>query len=170
MSESSHWYRQPVVLLFLSLLLVTVVACIGLMFVAVKTDDGLVTDDYYKQGNEIGMEMSRDTEAAKLGLSAQLFLAQDGLSLRALMIPLPDKSQPVTLRLSHPTRAGMDKVFELKPEEGGMLVVQLEKPLPTQRWLVQLEENAHDGKSDWRLRTEAMLAPGESITLRPQTP
>ncbi|PHV11654.1 FixH family protein, partial [Chitinimonas sp. BJB300] len=103
MSASGHWYRQPVVLLFLGLLLVTVVACMGLIFMAIKTDDGLVTDDYYKRGNEIGMEMSRDTQAAKLGLSAQIFLAQDGRSIRALLIPMPDPAQPITLRLSHPT-------------------------------------------------------------------
>ncbi|PHV09556.1 hypothetical protein CSQ89_21125 [Chitinimonas sp. BJB300] len=62
----------------------------------------------------------------------------------------------------------MDKLLELKPEASGMLAAQLTEPLPAQRWLVQLEDSGQDGKSDWRLRAEAKLEPGASITLRQQ--
>lgn len=169
MTESSRWYRQPVAWLFLILLSVTVLACIGLIILAIKSDDGLVADDYYKRGNEIGMEIGRDKQAATLGLSAQLFVAEDGLSVRALLLPLPASPQAVVLRLAHPTRAGLDVVLTLQPEAGGMLVAKLEQPLHKQRWLVQLEAaSVGTQASPWRLRHEAELGPGATLALKAQ--
>lgn len=169
MSESSRWYRQPVAWLFFILLAVTVLACVFLMYVAVRSDDGLVSDDYYKRGNEIGMEMGRDRQASALGLSAQLMVADDGRSLRVLLLPLPAQGKELTLRLSHPTRAGLDRVIRLRPDAGGMLLAELPDVLPTQRWLVQLEEGTPAKEATgWRLRAEARLAPGAVLQLRPQ--
>ena len=41
---------------------------------AIRTDDGLVTDDYYKKGKAINMELRRDKQAFNMGLSAQLMV------------------------------------------------------------------------------------------------
>ncbi|MDN3577018.1 FixH family protein [Chitinimonas viridis] len=161
MSDSNRWYRQPVVLLFLGLLLVTVLACIHLIKVAIQSNDGLVVDDYYKRGNEIGMEMARDQQASALGLSAQLFMAEDGQSVRVLLVPLPASPAPLKLRFAHPTRSGLDQVVTLQPVDGAMLSGRLASPLVSQRWLVQLEDEA----AKWRLRAEAKVGPGATLGL-----
>ncbi|GAB3246704.1 FixH family protein [Chitinimonas naiadis] len=160
---NNRWYQQPVVWLFLILLGVTVVACIGLMIIAIKSDDGLVTDDYYKRGNEIGKDIVRDRQAAKLGLSAKLMVSDDGLQARVLLIPMPAQPNPLTITLSHPTQAGQDLTLSLRPTEDGMYKAKLDGVLAPQRWLVQLDD-PHGG---WRLRGEATIGPGSAVDLKP---
>ncbi|QNM98021.1 FixH family protein [Chitinimonas koreensis] len=166
MSNPNAWYRQPVIWLFLTLLIVTVAACFALIGVAIRSDDGLVADDYYKRGNEIGLEIHRDRQAVALGLSAQLLVGDDGKSVRVLLMPPSAEAKTVVLRLAHPTRAGLDRVLTLHPAADDMLVAALDAPLPEQRWLVQIE----DGQNSWRLRGESRLGPGAALTLKPQQP
>ena len=51
---------------------------------AIRTDDGLVTDDYYKKGKAINMELRRDKQAFNMGLSAQLMVGSDQRTLRLI--------------------------------------------------------------------------------------
>lgn len=160
---SNRWYQQPVVWLFLTLLGVTIIACIGLMIVAIKSDDGLVADDYYQRGNEIGKDILRDRQAAKLGLSAKLMISDDGKAARLLLFPMPADPNTLTLTLSHPTKAGPDLTLPLRAGEDGMYKGKLDVSLTGERLLIQLDD-PHGG---WRLRGEAGLGQGAAVDLRP---
>lgn len=161
--ESQGWQRQPMVWLFLGVLALSLVGCAAMLWLAVTSNDGLVADDYYKRGQEIGMEIKRDDAARQLGLSAQLMLGEDGQALR---VQMPGAEAPATLklRLVHPTRAGLDRQVELRQDASGLYVGRLDATLATQRWLLQIEDPA----DRWRLRGEAQLGPGQAVTLKPQ--
>ena len=51
---------------------VVIVAGVITLWLAVRSSDGLVTDDYYKQGLAVNQVLERDHRAAALGLRADL--------------------------------------------------------------------------------------------------
>ncbi|QDQ25768.1 FixH family protein [Chitinimonas arctica] len=165
-TSANKWYRQPVIWLFLGLLGTTVVGCIAMIVVAVKSNDGLVADDYYKRGNEIGKDIARDRMAAKLGVTAKVIVSEDGVGAHILLVPMPVKANPLSLRLSHPTRPGQDQAVILRAGEDGMLHGKLARPLVSQRWLLVLD----DELGGWSLRGEGVLGAGLAVDLRPNKP
>jgi hypothetical protein len=166
-TQRSRWFHAPVVWLFLSLLGVTILASVGLLYTAATTFDGLVDDDYYKQGNAINMGLKRDQRAVTLGVRAQVMLGDDARTVSVLLTPMT--VQPPTLKLSivHPTRQGQDRVLTLQRAADGLYTGVLPRALPRQRWLMELEPPG----DAWRLHTEARLVgAGGSVRLVPQVP
>ena len=66
------WYKQfwPWFLIFFPA--TAVIAGIITIIIAIKTDDGLVKDDYYKAGLAINQTLERKQKAHDLGLSADI--------------------------------------------------------------------------------------------------
>ena len=83
-------------------------------WLAVRSDDGLVVDDYYKQGLAINQVLDRsEARAAQLGLQATLSFDPQGDRVRVVLSEGVSGASRPTLRLVHPTRAGMDQVVVL---------------------------------------------------------
>jgi hypothetical protein len=51
-------------------------------WLAVKSNDGLVTDDYYRKGLAANQTIARSEQATRLGLVAGVRIAGDTLSVR----------------------------------------------------------------------------------------
>jgi hypothetical protein len=88
-----------------------IVAGFATAWIAFSGADGLVADDYYKQGLSINRTLARDAKAAALGLGGEL-VVRDGV-VRVTLHPagaLPDR---LTLRFAHPARASDDRVVFL---------------------------------------------------------
>lgn len=51
-------------------------------YLAVVSNDGLVVDDYYKQGLAVNQVMERNQRAEQIGLQAELLRSDDGSQLR----------------------------------------------------------------------------------------
>jgi hypothetical protein len=147
--------------LIICLLGFTILACFALMWVAAKTNDGLVSDHYYEEGQAIGKEFKRDDLARSLGLGAQVMLGEDGRSVHMLLLPVTQQPVAVQLRFAHPTKAGLDQVLTLRRDGGGMYAATLPEKLAEHRWLVQLEA---DG---WRLQTEGVIGAGDALSMKP---
>lgn len=128
---------------------VVVVAGFITLFLAVRSNDGLVADDYYKQGLAINQTTARDQAAARAGLQAQLMLG--GQEVRILLKANDEGSLPeiLVLRAMHPTRSGDDQVVELRRQSTGLYSGRLKQPL-TGRWQVSVE----DARKAWRLTGE----------------
>ncbi|MBL8446957.1 MAG: FixH family protein [Zoogloeaceae bacterium] len=149
MSQYAHpvkpvpWYRQGWPWFLIAFPGAAVVAGGVTLWLAITTSDGLVVDDYYKQGLAIERTIARSKRATELGLVAQLRVRAGGVE-----VYLTGKSAiPTKIRLSfaHPTRVGLDQVMELEGSGGrfgGTLPV-----LVTGRWDVQIEDLA----KEWRL-------------------
>jgi hypothetical protein len=146
-SSTPAWYREPWPWLLMLGPALVVIAGIVTAYLAVVSNDGLVEDDYYKQGLTVNQRTVRDQRAAELGIEAELVLGGEGNRLRALLRAKDGFRRPETLSLgiAHPTRAGFDQKVTLRSEGGG---VYAGKVVPFRgRWHMTLE----DDRQEWRL-------------------
>src|SRR5574343_773764 len=124
------WYKQRWPWLLIAGPATVVVAGIVTVWLAIVSNDGLVTDDYYKQGLAVNQQLQRQHEAGSLGLSADVM--RSGLGVRLLVTSKDGVDLPpeVTVKLAHPTRAGQDQLVKLTQEGqgfySGKLAVEIE--------------------------------------------
>ena len=140
------WYREPWPWLLIAPPAASVVVGVVMWTLAVRTNDGLVVDDYYKQGLAINQVLDREARAQTLAIRARLAFNPERTRVRLQLAgdgPLPER---VTLRLVHPTRAGEDQTIALAAVAGGLFEGGMQPPAPG-RWHVLLE----DGPATWRL-------------------
>lgn len=161
--HSKSWYHYPFVWMLFGLPATAVVAGIITLALAVHTDDGLVSDDYYQRGKEINQDLRRDTTAAKINQSAQIMLGTDQRSLRILLAQ--KAAGPLQLKLSHPTRAGLDQTALLVEQGPQMLFATLPNALEQSTWYVEISDMA----GQWRLRGLWKIQPDKAFELRPAT-
>ncbi len=110
MSSTTRWYREPFVWLLVTFPLLSVIGGITLLTLAIRSDDGLVVDDYYRRGKLINRELKRDSMAAQHHLRADLRLeAGDRLVLRVAGRPPQGWPAILELKVLHATRAGHDR-------------------------------------------------------------
>ncbi|HRP97417.1 MAG TPA: FixH family protein [Rhodocyclaceae bacterium] len=155
------WYRQRWPWILISVPATSVVLGIVLLYFAITTADGLVVDDYYRQGRAIGQTMARSAHAAELGLAADLEFRADHLTVRLSAADGVSLPSTVLVTIAHPTRSGRDQSLALVGSDGefsGAL-----SPLSTGRWLVQLEDEART----WRLRRAIYLPSEAQVTILP---
>ena len=137
--KSQVWYREPWPWILIALPLTAVVASLTTLWLAIKSDDGLVEDDYYKQGMAINQTLHRDKAAQALHLGAVLTLGAGG---KALLLTLSGdlKTPPHSLALSflHPTQAGRDHKLTLQANPQGRYIAAM-PDLGKGTWRVILE-------------------------------
>lgn len=141
------WYREPWPWLLMAGPGIVVVASLFTAWLAVIHEDGLVADDYYKEGLAINKELQRESAAAALGLHARI-LSGDS---RVRVLLRGAAPRELRLRLVHPTRAGLDRVTTLAASGDGWY----EGSIDTHgtRWHVMLE----DAAGTWRLRGDWLV-------------
>ena len=160
---SLPWYREPWPWILMSGPFVVVIAGLFTAYLAVISNDGLVTEDYYKQGLEVNQQTARGHQAADFGLVADVLPSDDGKHLRVFLqgaqgfIP----SAEISLRFSHPTRSGVDQLIALRLDGSGFYSGEFSSPLAG-RWHVALE----DEKLKWRMEGEWVIEKQPSLRLQ----
>lgn len=145
----SAWFRQPLVWMVIAIPLASVIMGVIMLVLSITTYDGLVSDDYYKQGLQINRSMERDAVAERRGLSSEVLLGASGGVIEVLLEGRPPFEAPqiVDLRLFHATRPGLDRHIVLRRVSTGRY--RSGRPdLAPGRWYLQLNAD------DWRLRGE----------------
>lgn len=147
------WYRDRWPWLLILGPAIVVVAGIATVVIAVRTDDGLVADDYYKRGLAINQVLGRTSRAADLGVAAMVDVDADGKAAVTLDGGAGAEARPPTLRLrlAHPTRAGDDRSATLVRAGDDRYEGRL--PPSPGRWLVIVESDT------WRLPGTTVTAP-----------
>ena len=133
-------------------------------YLAVVSNDGLVDDDYYKQGLAVNQVTERNEQAGKLGLQADVMQSTDRSQVRVLLRAHPGIQLPesIKVRITHPTRAGVDQNLTLQSSgPGGQYSGQLRSPLAG-RWHIAVE----DDKREWRLSGDWIAEDGASAHLQ----
>jgi hypothetical protein len=153
-ARAQPWYREPWPWILMAGPALVVVAGLVTAWLAVRSDDGLVVDDYYKQGLAINRTLGRGEAARRLGVIAELRLA-DG---RVRVLLSGAAGAALTLQLAHPTRAGMDQRVRLAMVRPGVYAGRL-APVQAGRWHVVLEQG------EWRLAGEWVLPAEGALTL-----
>jgi hypothetical protein len=115
-SAQTPWYREPWTWGLMAGPAGVIVAGVFTLTLAVRSNDGVVADDYYKQGLEVNQVLSRDHRAQVAGLKGSLELSPGKVSVTLEgEAPLPAF---VRLSLVHPTRSGSDRTLELRRVAG----------------------------------------------------
>ncbi len=140
------WYKQPYVWLLITFPAAAVLGGIVTIYIAVLTDDGLVTDDYYKRGLQINRSLARDRLADKMDLSATVDWAAAESRLAVVLAAKDMHALPaqLQLRLFHSTRGGLDQAMLLPQTAAGRYGGRAPDLAPG-AWNIEL------GTSDWRL-------------------
>lgn len=146
------WYREPWPWILMAGPFIVVVAGIVTAWIAVKTNDGLVTEDYYKKGLAVHQTIAQSERAKAMGVRAEVTVNSEHL---AISLSASDTKFviPPTLRVtvSHPTRAGLDQVQVL---QGKGNTFQGTFRLPASgHWLIMVE----DETKSWRLMGNVIL-------------
>jgi hypothetical protein len=159
--QTRRWYAEPWVWLIIALPLSAVIGGMITLWLAIRSNDGLVVDDYYERGKEINLDLARDKAALQHGMTAtvQLDVAGNAVNIRLAMTGnnWPDR---IRFSLLHPTRAGHDVVIDLLHAGSGEYHGSL--PAPTAgHWYVQLEAD------DWRLSGTLLVPQSTALVLVP---
>jgi len=163
LKSSRPWYRHGWPWFLIAIPALTVVAGVVTAWLAVSTSDGLVVDDYYKQGLAIQQTMARSQRAADLGLQAQLHLGADDLVLHLTGRSAEAVPDRLRITFSHPTRAGLDQSLIIEGHEGRYAASH--GALASGRWDIQIE----DEPRTWRLNGAATLPAETEIRIVPVT-
>ena len=153
------WYREPWPWILAAGPAIVVVAAFYTAWLAIKSNDGLVTDDYYKKGLAANQTIARSEQAAKLGLAAGVRVSGNTITVR-LQTATTSFQMPPTLAvtISHPTRAGLDQSRVLA-RSGDAYTGEVQLPAAG-HWLVLIE----DERRTWRLMGNVVLpANGETL-------
>lgn len=160
------WQREPLVWMLIAIPSSAVLMGVLMISLALYSNDGLVVDDYYRQGKEINRVLRRDRAAAAYGLKATIQLDVVHGSLRAQLESLAHRQplpQALTLQLLHATRAGLDQRLRLDRTPDSEYYSLLPTLAPG-HWYAQLETE------DWRLTGHIQLPQDSEIVLLPNLP
>lgn len=142
--STRRWFQEPLVWLVVSLPLSAVLAGFWTLWLAVRSADGLVVDDYYRQGLAINRELARDERSLALGLNAEISLSPTRLDLRLRAHDPATLPEHLQVQLIHPTRQGLDRKLLLNATAPGIYGSALSALAPGD-WHVVIEH------ADWRL-------------------
>lgn len=142
---ATAWYREPWPWLLMSGPVTVIIAGVFTTVLAFRSSDGLVADDYYKQGLAINKTMAREARAAALGLKAGVRYSVDAGRVEVEL----EGAAPalLALRLAHPARAALDQVVALHALRPGVYEGRLVLGAG-ERWLAVLET------AEWRMAGE----------------
>ncbi len=142
------WYREPWPWLLMAGPATVLVAGAITTWMAFSTADGLVAQDYYKQGMAVNKVLAKEDAAARLGLSATVELAGDRHRI-AVILAGAEPGQ-ISVRFAHSTRSGHDLALRLARVGPGRYEAAVPADLPPGRWNVNIEAPG----GDWRLAGE----------------
>jgi hypothetical protein len=159
------WFRQPLVWMMIAIPLSSVLVGMVMLTVSIVSFDGMVADDYYKQGLQINRVLDRQQAASLAQLSGTLTLrdADTSLLLESAWDGLRFADQ-VQVNLSYATSAGKDVAFTMTRASGGSGREYLGPSLllPRGRWYVHVSADATEHMSGWRL-SGTLATPAEGV-------
>lgn len=140
------WYKELWPWILMVPPAAAVLAGIALVWIAVASADGLVAEDYYRQGLAINKVIAREERARALGLAARVEIGEGRIRVHL------QGAQPEALfvYLVHRTRTGFDQRLRLARAGGAYEAAMV--PLARGAWRAFIE----DPRGDWRIVQEAL--------------
>ncbi len=161
--DDKPWYAQFWPWFLISLPATAVVAGLITLQLAIDTNDGLVSDDYYKEGLAVNKDLAKDALTRQLGLEAY---ASFDPKTRELGVTLRQRDgtpiEALTLDLIHPTRAHHDLHITMTAQGQGRFITKLPAVIPTAYWHIRL--SPPDGS--WRLENRLHLPAAGSVMMK----
>lgn len=149
--DTEPWYKQFWPWFLISLPLSVVIASMVTINLAITSNDGLVSDDYYKEGLGIHRNADSAANAKRLGVAGALgYDGETGALTLVLDKPLADAPGLLSLSVTHPTRPDGDTVGQLTAVDKGRYAGRIE-PLAPANWKLSLQPEDGSWRVDGRL-------------------
>lgn len=148
-------------------ILVVIAAFITLKIASDNIAD-LVSDDYYKDGKHINLQLERDVEAVKRRILAQVLFNTEKTAVKVFVSGDFDRNAPLKLTLLHPARKDADHIVDLKavgaqPSGDKHEYMATFDALPaTVHWYVRVE----DAAGTWRVEEKWLPSQGGAVNLQ----
>ena len=150
--DDEPWYKQFWPWFIISIPAATVVAAMFTIKLAVETSDGLVHDDYYKEGLAISKDVSRERLAKVLKIEADIDIHPETRELRLnLLGKITDQPKTLDLEFFHPTMKGQDHSLKLI-RAGDMLYMSRLPEISPAKWRLTLMPENKEWKVTGRLK------------------
>ncbi len=165
--SNKPWHKYPLVWMMFAIPFSAVIMGVVMIWLALDTDDGLVADDYYKQGMEINRVIKRDKKATELGLSAIIEFDNSARIIRlqfdkGLLESFP-KSLP--LQLQHATRENSDISVLLDHGIGNQYIGHVNQQISEGIWYFEISDGS-DVDSGWKLNARHHVRAKNIIQLK----
>ncbi|WOT03619.1 FixH family protein [Shewanella youngdeokensis] len=158
MSEVQPWYKQFWPWFLIVLPLCAVAASINLLFIAINNQDPLVSEDYYKEGKGINMDLRKIKYAKQLGMN---YLLEFNDKYVELSQQGGDKYQAaLSVGFFHPTIATKDFNQIVTADANGIYRIEIDQSL-IGSWEVRVE--GYD--QTWRIQQRVNLVNGQQYWL-----
>ena len=158
--DTVPWYKQFWPWFLISLPLSVVIAALFTINLAIETDDGLVSDDYYRDGLAIHKDADSRTKAKALGIAGVMnYNVETGAVSLTLDKPLATADAPLNLQVTHPTLPDRDQTIALTPLTAARYAGRMQ-PLGSANWKLELRP----ADASWRI--EGRLAVPGATTAR----
>ena len=156
------WYKQFWPWILIALPLTAVIGSMITINIAFTDADGLVKDDYYKEGLAMNRDIARKKNAENLGIEA---LATIDASNQTLSIKLNDAGigviQELTLSMIHPTRSDNDMTIVLKETAEKVYTGKISQKINPGNWWVRITPP----NNTWYIEGRILLPQNQSLTL-----
>ncbi|WP_274584559.1 FixH family protein [Neisseria leonii] len=167
--QSKVWYKEPWPWILMAGPMIVVIAGLSTFYIAKTNMADLVSDDYYKEGKYIDLNLKRDREALKRNMAAQVLVSPEGNSAKVFVSGDFDRSTPLKLVFLHPAKKEQDQTVELSADQAvsgdKALYSAAFRTLPkTQHWYVRVE----DAAGVWRLDDKWIVSQGHAVNLQPK--
>ncbi len=157
--EQKPWYKHPHVWLLITFPVLAIMGGMHMLYLAATSKDSLVSDNYYKEGNNINQRLQLEKAAIAKGITGQVILGDNQQSIRILLNR--NDLGPIKLKIVHPTLDGLDQEVTLSNPVGSMYTGQLKQVLQPGNWYLELS----DSNKTWSLRKPWATQRSESIAL-----
>jgi hypothetical protein len=163
MKKPNPWYKEPWPWFFLAPITASMIVGFSMLGVAIDTNDGLVTDDYYRQGVLYNENLERDVNAKELGITGSLTMDElTGDVLLTIDFGQAEPSATIDGAFRSPTRARDDILFKLEAVKPGFYLASIPSMAPGPR---NLELVAPD--NSWRITSRVLLPLKEPLSVAP---
>ena len=155
LTTSKPWYREPWPWFLMTGPAIVVVAGISTAIIAVRTHDGLVVDDYYKQGLNVNKDLSRDFAAKAAGYKAAGVIDAGLERVVLTMQNAPANVKELKLTFARAAVGGKDRRVLLQQSNQNTFIGTLAPSgaLEPGKWYVTLDDESRH----WRLISSVVI-------------
>lgn len=164
------WYRQPIFWALMSGPIIVVIAAFVTLSIASDNISDMVSDDYYKDGKHINLQLERDIVALNNNIHAQVLFNDQHNAAKVFISGDFDHLRPLKMQLLHPAKKEYDQIVSLQaastPISGDKYEYSAQfSALPnTVHWYIRIE----DEQGLWRVEEKWLPSQGAAVDLNPK--
>ena len=166
--ESLPWYRHPLVWMIIAIPSSAVLAGFATFYLAVTTDDGLVADDYYKQGLAINVQIERLVVAKQLAIVADIKIeSKTGfINIDLDKGRLENYPSPLILALKHASNEQKDRIIQVQHGVDNHYAGYVIDGVHDGVWHIELSNQNLETQKQWRLAQRVSIKSTTQILLQ----